>query len=106
MNTNNDTTSILQVKPVELAKKAPKLEQGKTVNRIKTERVTYFPDIKNRANRKFLSLEKPFVDALEAIAPSKEARNEWLNTVLASEPDHATAVVRNTLISTLLTKWV
>jgi hypothetical protein len=55
MNTNNDTTSILQVKPVELAKKAPKLEQGKTVNRIKTERVTYFPDIKNRANRKFLS---------------------------------------------------
>jgi hypothetical protein len=29
MNTNNDTTSILQVKPVELAKKAPKLGREK-----------------------------------------------------------------------------
>jgi len=70
-----DSTSvpeqILNIKPVTLAKQETRLENGKEVNRVKTERIVYFPDIKDRSNRKFLSLEKPFVDALDVIAPSK-----------------------------------
>lgn len=102
---------IMPVTPVKL-EQVSRLEMDKTkdierlVNRVKTERVIYFPDIKDRANRKFLSLEKPFVDALDVLAPTNDLRNEWLNTVLAGEPDHAAAIVRNTIVSTLLTKWV
>lgn len=93
--------TTLAVKPVELPTQVT-TENGSEVNRVKTERVIYFPDVKNRANRKFLSLEKPFVDALAVLAPDKEKRNEWLNTVLVDDPKHAAAIVRNTIVTELL----
>jgi hypothetical protein len=71
------------------------------ITRVKTERVVYFPNNADKSQRKFLSIEKPFVDALNVITGTPEELNEWLVNTIAVEPNHAASIVRNTIVSTL-----
>ena len=99
----------IPVAEVKTEKRTAYNAQGKSVtteisvNRVTTERVTFYPVA--GGERKYLALEPAFVKALDIIAGGKALRADWLKKVLAGDPDHAAAIVRNTIVNTLLTKW-